>query len=611
MQALSDGYKKRHTNKRKDESKMKKFLAMLLAFCMVLGLMAGCGNSAASAAAEESTAAAEASEAEAAEETEEAAPAEEAAEEPAAEDSVAEPAEEAEEEVEEEKGPFVPGEAELPLADGATLTYFCELPGYMSMFNVNSYDDTDTFKKIEEITGVDVVFTIVNSESYETNFQLMVASGDITDMVAGASDQYSSSEQMLEDGVAIDLVDYEEYLPNFMAALDYYSDYKTLAYNLEGQMPEVICIADDYKTQSGMQIRQDWLDKLGLDIPETVDELHEALLGFTTECGADHALLLTGSTQLTGTGIVGAFGTCGYDGETNMFVVDGEIQNGFLVDSYKDYMEMMAQWYSEGIIAADFATESNDPFTSNADTYISGGQSGVWSSMSDNMDSNQASGEELDPDYNISPMAQPGLEAGETFHFGDSRVGASAMGKSIAISDCCEDVELACAWIDYFFTDEGRIYANYGLEGVSWNYNDAGEPELDFAALTDGFPMISFGMTYYTLACVATLQDFDRQFGAYTEKNIAAMELWTETSDDLYTIPSTCELNIDESEQYSELWSDISTYADTEVFKFVMGEYNFEEDWDAFIDQLKEMGIEECIEIYQGAYDRYCEAYGV
>ena len=572
---------------------------------LVLAMLAGCGDSASSAAAPASAPESAAqSEAEAP-----AAPAADAAE--SADGSAVEGS--AAEEAPVEKGPFVAGKAELPLADGATLTYFCELPGYMSMFNVNSYDDMDTFIHTEEITGVDVEFTIVNMESFSQTFQLMVASGDITDMVAGASNQYSSTAQMFEDGVAIDLMEYKDELPNFWNVLDYYEDYQTIAITQDGRMPEVICIADDYKCQSGMQIRQDWLDKLGLDIPQTPDELHDALLGFKNECGADRPLLLTGSTQLTGTGIVGGFGTIGYDPDSthNMYVVDGEIRNGFLDESYKDYMEMMAQWYAEGIIANDFATESNDPFTSNADTYISCGNTGVWSSMSDNMDANMLTGQDKDPNYDISPMAQPMLNAGDTFHFGDTRVGASAMGKSIAISDCCEDVELACAWIDYFFTDEGILLANYGMEGVSWNYNDAGEPEMDLAKLTDGFPMVSFGTTYYTLACVATLQDFDRVFGTYSEKNLAAMDLWTETSDDLYTLPTACELDIEESDRYSEIWSDLSTYADTEVFKFVMGEYDFEADWDAFIDQLKDMGLEECVEIYQTAYDRYAEAYGL
>lgn len=589
---------------------MKKYIAMLLALAMLLGLMVGCGGSAAQTETSGSEAVSSAVEAEVPEDEDIEEP-EDTAEEPEVPEEAAS-AEETEEVVV-EKGPFEAPAAELPLADGAKLTYFCELPGYMSMFNVNSYDDTDTFKYVEEATGVDVEFTIVNNESYQQNFQLMVASGDITDMVAGASQQYNSMAQMIEDGVALDLMEYQEYLPNFWNALDYYDAYKTIAITQDGTMPEVICIADDYKVQSGMQIRQDWLDKLGMEIPGTPDELHDVLAGFVSECGADHALLLTGSTQLTGTGIVGGFGTVGYDpnATSNMYVVDGVVKNGFLDEAYKDYMEMVAQWYAEGLIASDFATESNDPFTSNADAYISGGNAGVWSSMSDNMDSNMVSGKELNPDYNISPMAQPMLNKGDTFHFGDSRVGASAMGKSIAISDCCEDVELACAWIDFFFTDEGIKLANYGLEGVSWNYNDAGEPELDFAKLTDGFPMISFGMTYYTLACVATLQDFDRQFGAYSEANIAAMELWTETSDDLYTLPSQVELTYEESQEYSDIWSDLSTYANTEIFKFVMGEYNFDSDWENFISTLKDMGVEDAVEIYQGAYDRYIEAYGL
>ncbi len=41
------------------------------------------------------------------------------------------------------------------------------------------------------------------------------------------------------------------------------------------------------------------------------------------------------------------------------------------------------------------------------------------------------------------------------------------------------------------------------------------------------------------------------------------------------------------------------------VFKFVMGEYNFDSDWDAFIEKIESMGIQDCIDIYQDAYDRY------
>lgn len=600
--------------------KLKKVLASILVLAMLLTMLAACGSSSETTTdtAETSETVSEAADAteeteEAAEESEEAAPAEEAeAEEEAA------PTEEAEAEEEaaaEELEPYSADPATLPISeDGAVLTLFVELPGYMSMFGVNSYDDVGACQYAEEITGVDIEYTIVNSESYSTNFTLMIASGMATDLIASGSDQYTSTAQMIEDGAAIDLMEYEDLLPNYFKALEYYPEYKTEAINEDGQMVEVITIADDYKVSGGLQTRADWLEKLGMDTPTTIDDLYEVLTAFKTEFGADHALLLTGSTQMTSSSIVGAYGTVGFDPDTtdNMYVVDGVVQNGFLSDGYKEYMQTMAQWYSEGLIAADFATESNDPFTSNADAYIQGGNAGVWLSQSDNMDSNIASGQSLDPDYDIVAIAQPVLEEGEIFHFGESGVGSNAMGKKIAISENCEDIELACAYLDFWFTAEGQVLANYGVEGVSFEYNADGVPEFTDVVLNNPeFPMVSFATTYYTPACVATLQDYDRVFGAYSEANLAAMDLWTATQDDLYTMPANVELNYDETNDYNEKWTDISTYASTEVFKFVMGEYNFDSDWDNFIDQLISMGLEECIAIYQGAYDRYVEAYGL
>ena len=276
----------------------KRTLALLMAALMVLGLLSACGGAAPDAAA---APASEAAPAEEAAEPEAAAPAGEieTADASAAEGSAAEEAEEPE-----EKGEFVAAPAELPVAEGARFSYFVELPGYMSMFNVNSYSDVPAWAKAVEMTGVDMDFTIVNMESLQTTFSLMAASGDFTDMIAGASSQYSSTEQMMEDGAAIDLMEYKDQMPNYWNVLDYYDDYKTVAITQDGYMPEAITIADDYRVQGGLQIRKDWLDDMGAELPTTFDELHDVLLAFTNDYGADHALLLTGSTQMQGSALV-------------------------------------------------------------------------------------------------------------------------------------------------------------------------------------------------------------------------------------------------------------------------------------------------------------------
>lgn len=581
---------------------MKKALALLLALTMVLSLVACGGNAAESAAPAESAAAVESA----------AAPEEAPAEEPAEEGSAVEASVVEEEAAPVEKGPFEAPAAVLPIGDGDTLSLFVELPGYMSMFNVNSYDDIEAHKYAEEITGVDIEFTIVNMESQDTNFQLMVASGDYTDLVSGAAQQYDSSEAMIEDGVAIDLMEYKDLLPNYWNALEYYTDYKNVAINAAGQMPEVITISDDYMVGGGLQIRKDWLDEQGVEVPKTYDEIHDVLAMFVSEYGADHALLMQGSTQMSGLSIIGGMGTTGFAGDSaGMYVVDGEVRNGLQDESYKEYMQMMAQWYEEGLINPGFATESTDPWTSNADAYISGGNAGIWVAQADNIDKNTSTGLEFDDNYEICGMAEPTLD-GDKFHFGTSPTSGNNMGKSIAISECCEDVELACAYLDFYYSKEGIELANYGIEGVSLSRDEDGNPYLNDTVLKNpDFPMVSFATTYYTLACAATVADYDRMFRTYSEGNLAAMELWSACIDDLYTMPAQVELDYDGGIRFSELWSDLSTYAETEVFKFVMGEYNFEEDWDNFMAKVEEMGLQECIDLYQDAYERYCEAYGV
>ena len=58
--------------------------------------------------------------------------------------------------------------------------------------------------------------------------------------------------------------------------------------------------------------------------------------------------------------------------------------------------------------------------------------------------------------------------------------------------------------------------------------------------------------------------------------------------------------------QFDAKYTDIGTYAQTELLRFVVGENSMEQ-WDTFVDTCKEMGIDECTAIYQTAYDRYLE----
>lgn len=58
---------------------------------------------------------------------------------------------------------------------------------------------------------------------------------------------------------------------------------------------------------------------------------------------------------------------------------------------------------------------------------------------------------------------------------------------------------------------------------------------------------------------------------------------------------------------YNRTFSDIDTYMDETVSKSVVGDLSLNQ-FDSFVQQLKDMGIEDCIAIEQAAYDRYLAA---
>ena len=56
-----------------------------------------------------------------------------------------------------------------------------------------------------------------------------------------------------------------------------------------------------------------------------------------------------------------------------------------------------------------------------------------------------------------------------------------------------------------------------------------------------------------------------------------------------------------EAETYKA--TDIMTYANQMISQFCNGDADIDTQWDTFVSQLKNMGIEECIELEQAAYD--------
>lgn len=582
----------------------KRTLALLLSTAMVLGLLAGCGGKAPDNTASASAPVA-ASETPATETEKPAAPA------PASVDS-AMSAPETEEFVYE-------GEwASYPLCDPGTktLTMWCEFPGFLTMVGIDSYNNCSVWDAAEQATGVHIEFTEVSMMNASEQFSLMCAANDMKDILGGTGSYYGSTAGAIEEEIIIDLAPYaQEYMGNYLTILNdpQYEYYKEKAYNSEGQLAEINSISDDFKPTSGTQIRKDWLEALKLEVPETYEDWENVLTAFKDNYGCTNALLLSGVTQMTN--LVAGYGTAGAaeaamgsSSAVNMYQIDGVIKNGYQDDGYRAYLTMMHRWYQEGLLSKDFITASSDGSQNNTDGLILSGDSGIWFSQGNFITQYEQQARVSEPEFavmGITDPYSPEFNPEKTTHFTAMGGGSAGGSGALSVSTNCKDVELACKWMDYFWTEEGQLLCNYGIEGEGFEYDADGNPQFtDFVVNGGNF---QFMMTGYTLSGVPSLQDFDKSFFTYGDNVIEAFDTWGSCVDDKYTLPAAMTLNTDQNERYSAKFNDINTMAEERIGKFITGEADIETQWDAFQQDLTSMGLEDCIAIYQEAYDSYME----
>ena len=578
---------------------MKKVFALLLALCMVLS-MAACGNSAAAQSASEADTVAESAVQESAEEApaEEPAPAEEEAEAPEA--SAAEEAASAVEEEPVEEAVELLEPLSYPVGDGTqTLTYWYCYPPFVPNF-LDDVSDKEIYRAIDEAAGVDIQvvgYSLVNASE---QFQLMIASGDYTDIIYSFGSNYSGSiEGAIEDDIIIDLAPYmEEYAPDYTNYLLSDEEVNLAVHTDAGYVPAFAGINDEGRSVSGgLIIRTDFLDAVGLEMPRTYDGMEEVLKAFRDELDLEIPYWSNPSgyvIEMTG----------GYGVGISFYVDDGVVKYGAYEDGFRDYMEMMNRWYDEGLLYHDFASQSSTQQFPESDL-VNNNKVGIWYNSLNEM-SQYTNETSTDPNFTISGLYVPAQNEGDTTHFSTISDKVQVNSGNF-ISSTCEDVELAMAWCNYWYTDEGTLLANYGIEGESWEYDADGNPQ--FTDLIVNNPDMAFDITisvycefngggYYVLNA--------KTDGNYTDVQLEARSHWLENADTICNYPGYAALNADESAIYGERIGDIDTYLDEAVLKFITGaeELN-DENWAAYKEALDSFGLQDCIEVYQSAYDRY------
>lgn len=568
----------------------KRMFALLLALCLLLALLAGCGDtsSAVSASVTEPSAASE----EAPEQPSEAPT-------PAPVASAEEPASVVEEEI----SAFAPYEWPLPLTeDDVTFSISMMINPQLAAYYAG-YEDNPAWQEYSKLTGVNFEFQNISAMNIGEQYNLMFASGDYPDIMHSGLSYYSTgADAAVNDEVILDLTPYlEEYAPNYLYWVDKVDGFANITTD-EGYRPGFVHILDTPSiTKSGPVTRGDWLEALNLEAPTTIDELHDTLLAMYQEYGAQcefdaSASAFSGAwgTNLT----ISTFPSVSYP----IYQVDGQIIYGPVTDEAKDYLKTMKSWLDEGILYKDFATR-----TSNFGT-ISDFAAGVFSYYNGDTDALATAGSYFtDPNATMVALPYAVRQEGDVIPFDGYNSSMSTLtGQgTFSITSGCDNVELAVSVLDWRYSEAGSFLFNYGIEGISFEYDDKGEPQY-----TDLIVKNENGLSATWLAAVymdeygyvEKYTKFDYQM---TEQQLEARELWSQHVESRYDLPKALSLTADESETFSKYMADIASYTSESILKMLTGEMDIDADYDTFIDTINSMGLQDCLDCYQAALTRY------
>lgn len=493
-------------------------------------------------------------------------------------------------------------EVTYPVETSTTLTIWKQLDGSIADGGYTTSMDTPGFKAWCEKSGIQVelkefadatsLVLSLNGATTLPDMFMFNAGRDYNGGVAGLI-----ADEMVQE---IEPAMLEQYAPDYWAYINkpiYMNEITQLdgkMYYLAGHIFEE---KSPYRYWRGLFYRQDILDAIGRDVPQTIDEFYDTLVAMK-EHGVETPFVFQGKTDLRDClkngELTSAFGLV----NTAEYQVDGQWHFGAYEPEYKDVLAFMKKLYDEGLISVDYL--SMEEATSRA--MFCTGEAGVMYGNNSRLNTYLSSLEE-----GSSMVGGYVIHAEDQDHAMFSYADPMTTSDDITfISADCKNVELCMELYNYLYTEEGNMIRNYGIEGESYTIGEDGKPQYTDLVLhnPDGHSMDGVARSYALINWPGIHANDQLAMRHPEGSQIVAYERWSGTDHDEHVVIHTAVLD-EYLDEYTDLWTDINLYIDECRAKFISGEMSIENDFDAYIDTLKSMGMDRVCEIKQITLDAH------
>jgi len=487
---------------------------------------------------------------------------------------------------------------------------------------VADFEDNEYTKWLEEKTGIDLVFDVAPNDGNEARqkLNLVLAGGQLPDVIINFGIPLDEQQVLADQGLIVpvdDLIEkYGDEYKNVLADLPQIKDVASLS---DGKMYALVDINECYHCSLSQKawIYQPWLDELGLEMPTTTDELYEVLKAFKEQDPNGNGIAdeIPWSASVSGDWhgeidkfIMNAFViNNNLSNDTYLYVDDGAVKAAYAQEGWKEGITYLNKLYSEGLIDPEAFTNDSTrlkALAENPDVPILGFVQEGWPGMF--LDWGGASGRwtEFVP---VPPLKGPSGEG----YFPESPYSLIGNGKFLITKDCANP-EAAFRLADLMYNYEATLRNAIGRPGEEWEDSAEGAESIDggeakykiLITYTEGEQSFNWNQAApaYRSADFRLAQEF-------TPEDPLERYLYN-WSNELYAPAGRPDMQLpplvftsEQSQRLGELGTALDNLVGQMFASFVTGQMDVDSQWDSYLTELNNSGLEEFLSIYQTAYD--------
>lgn len=364
-------------------------------------------------------------------------------------------------------GTTTPGTSQTPGTES-------EAKGF-SMFMRSQYHDwikeLKWYDIAEEKTGITVEYVDGPEEISDTYTEVdqRIASGTLPDATML---RLSQAKVYGAQGAFVDLAPYiAQYAPNLQAYIDANPEYASYVKDDNGAIYGLVKESPIFADLIGY--RADQFQEAGINVADvrTVEDFTEALRTLKTHYGADNSNYYPLSGREGALRFAAWFGAASYVDENGSggvyYTYEKDGSFNIRADGAYKWIETMKTWYDEGLINPSWVDGTNSEgdwesqtLEGNASVFYDYYNRAEWFMSNGGPQSN--------PDYNMQVMDFLKDDAGKTVPVTHSLLYGSDCATAVN-SKCDEETIInILTFIDYFYSEEGMVLANWGVEGESF-----------------------------------------------------------------------------------------------------------------------------------------------